>query len=50
LGARNRIETRATLRRRGRGHCRGREKEEQRTDQGTRASAVRIAEVNTDLA
>jgi hypothetical protein len=50
LRARNRIETRATLRRRWSRTCRGREQEEQRPDQGTRASAVRIAEVNTDLA
>ena len=48
LRPRNSIEPRATLRRRRCGHRRGRE-EEQRPDQGTRASAVRIAAVTTDL-
>jgi hypothetical protein len=49
LRLRNSVEPRATLRRRRCGHRRGRE-EEQRSDQGTRASAVRIAAVTTDLA
>jgi hypothetical protein len=49
LRLRNSIEPRATLRRRGCGHRRGRE-EEQRPNQGTRARAVRIAAVITDLA
>lgn len=50
LRPRNGIEPRAALRRRGWGHGRGREEEQQRPDQSTRASAVRIAAVTTDFA
>jgi hypothetical protein len=50
LRPRNCIEPLATLRRRGLGDRRGREEEQQCPDQGTRASAVRIAAVTTDLA
>ena len=50
LSPRNGVEPLATLCRRGCGHYRAGEEEQQRADQSTRASAVRIAAVTTDLA
>jgi hypothetical protein len=50
LRPRNGVEPLATLRRSRCGHRRGREEEQQYSDQGTSASAVRSAAVTTDLA